>query len=51
MKKTVLFIGITFLCFTAACSGNFETYQSYHADNIKSIEVYSDSWDVRFKKK
>lgn len=50
MKKTVLFICITFLCLTAACSANFEMNQSYPADNVKSIKVYNDSWDVRFKK-
>ncbi|WP_040982808.1 DUF4097 family beta strand repeat-containing protein [Oceanobacillus jeddahense] len=50
MKKIVLFICTICLCFTAACSENFEMDQSYSTDNVKRIKVYNDSWDVIFKK-
>lgn len=50
MKKIYLFIFITFLLFTAACSSSLEVNESYPSESVDSIKVYNDSWDVRFKK-
>ncbi|MGE7184334.1 DUF4097 family beta strand repeat-containing protein [Peribacillus sp. NPDC006672] len=45
----VLIGGFAFSAYVAETK-NFENNKSYNAENIETLKVYNDSWDVRFKK-